>query len=507
MFRSVRNVARLIAIASTLARHDALFPLEQLHIAPFALWIGRRFRRRQIEGRPIENRPGERLALALQTLGPSFIKLGQMLSTRPDLLGEQVASDLAALQDRLPPFDGALARRTVEEEFGRPVSELFRQFDNRAVAAASIAQVHFAVTADGRDVAVKVLRPEIEAAFARDLDLLYWVAGLIHRLRPDLRRLKPVEVVKTFADSTRLEMDLRMEAAAARELGENFEDDPTFRTPGVDWDRTGRRVLTLERVRGIPVDQRERLIEAGHDPTEILGNAAAVFFNQVFRDGFFHADQHPGNAFVDAEGRIVAIDFGIMGRLDRETRYYLADMLMGFLRRDYKAVADVHFRAGYIPPHQSRAAFALALRAIAEPILDRPLHDISIARLLGLLFQVTERFEMETQPQLLLLQKTMLVTEGVGRRLNPDINMWTLARPLIEAWMREHRGPQARIAEQLRALGEAAERLPSAMRNLDRALERLGRPPETDPPAPPARQWPHWAAIALLAAVVLLLAL
>ncbi|MCY4064916.1 MAG: AarF/UbiB family protein, partial [Rhodospirillaceae bacterium] len=333
---------RLIAIAYTLARHDALFPLEQLHIAPFALWIGRRFRKRQIEGRP-----GERLALALQRLGPSFIKLGQMLSTRPDLLGEQVAGDLAALQDRLPPFDGALARRTIEEEFGRPVSELFRQFDNRAVAAASIAQVHFAVTADGREVAVKVLRPEIEAAFARDLDLLYWIAGLVHRLRPDLRRLKPVEVVKTFADSTRVEMDLRMEAAAARELGENFDDDPTFRTPDVDGERTGRRVLTLERIQGIPVDQRDRLIEAGHDPTGILGNAAAVFFNQVFRDGFFHADQHPGNAFVDAEGRIVAVDFGIMGRLDRETRYYLADMLMGFLRRDCRAVADVPFRAGY----------------------------------------------------------------------------------------------------------------------------------------------------------------
>ena len=501
MFRSVRNVARLIAIASTLARHDALFPLERLHIAPFALWIGRRFRRRRIAGRP-----GERLALALQSLGPTFIKLGQMLSTRPDLLGEQVAGDLAALQDRLPPFEGAAARRTVEEELGRPVGDLFRDFDDKAAAAASIAQVHFAVTADGREVAVKILRPEIEAAFARDLDLFYWIAGLVHRLRPDLRRLKPVEVVKTFADSTRVEMDLRMEGAAARELAENFDDDPSFRTPDVDWDRTGRRVLTLERVRGIPVDQRERLIEAGHDPTEILGNAAAVFFNQVFRDGFFHADQHPGNAFVDAEGRIVAVDFGIMGRLDRETRYYLADMLMGFLRRDYKAVADVHFRAGYIPPNQSRAAFALALRAIAEPIFDRPLHDISIARLLGLLFQVTERFEMETQPQLLLLQKTMLVTEGVGRKLNPDINMWTLARPLIEAWMREHRGPQARVMEQLRAISEAVERLPATMRNLDRALERLNRPDE--PPAPPpSRQWPHWAAIVVLAAVVLLLAL
>ena len=499
MFRSVRNVARLIAIAATLARHDALFPLERLPIAPLALWIG--LRRRTVAGRP-----GERLARALERLGPTFIKLGQMLSTRPDLLGEQVAGDLAALQDRLPQFDSAIARRTVEEELGRPVESLFREFDDTAAAAASIAQVHFAVTADGREVAVKLLRPEIEAAFARDLDLLYWIAGLVERLRPDLRRLRPVEVVNTFAASTRLEMDLRMEGAAARQLAENFADEPGFRVPAVDWERTGRRVLTLERIEGIPVDQRERLIEAGHDPTAILANAATVFFNQVFRDGFFHADQHPGNAFVDAGGRIVAVDFGIMGRLDRETRYYLADMLMGFLRRDYDAVAAVHFRAGYIPPGQSRAAFALALRAIAEPIFDRPLHEISIARLLGLLFQVTERFEMETQPQLLLLQKTMLVTEGVGRKLNPDINMWTLAQPLIESWMREHRGPQARIVEQLRAVAEAAERLPATVRKLDLALDRLNRPDEPAPPAAPPL-WPLWAAIAGLAAALFLLAL
>jgi len=502
MFRAVRNVARLFKIAFTLARYDALFPFEQLQIAPFALWVGRRFRKRGIEGRP-----GERLALALQHMGPTFIKLGQMLSTRPDLLGEQVATDLSALQDRLPPFDSKTARRTIEEELDASIDTLFQSFEDTSTAAASIAQVHFAVTADGREVAVKVLRPDIEAAFARDLDLLYWIAGLVYRLRPDLRRLKPVEVVQTFADSTLLEMDFRMEAAAASELAENFSGDPTFKTPDIDWDRTGRRVLTLERIHGIPVDQREKLMAAGHDPTAILGNAAAVFFNQVFRDGYFHADQHPGNAFVDAEGRIVAIDFGIMGRLDRQTRYYLADMLMGFLRRDYGTVADVHFRAGYIPAGKSREAFMQALRAIAEPIFDRPLHEISIAKLLGLLFQVTERFEMETQPQLLLLQKTMLVTEGVGRKLNPDINMWTLARPLIEAWMRDHRGPAARVREHVRAIAEAAERLPVMTRNLDQALERLNRPPAPIRPVQITLQWPVWAAIAMLAAAVFLLAL
>ena len=502
MFRSVRNVARLTKIAYTLARYDALFPLEQLHIAPFALWISRRFRKRHIEGRP-----GERLAQALQRMGPTFIKLGQMLSTRPDLLGEQVATDLAALQDRLPPFETDIARRTIEEELGRPIDALFQQFDDESTAAASIAQVHFGITADGREVAVKVLRPDIEAAFARDLDLLYWVAGLVHRLRPDLRRLKPVEVVQTFAESTQLEMDFRMEASAASELAENFSGDEAFKVPAVDWDRTGRRVLTSERIRGIAIDQRDALMEAGHDPTEILGNAAAVFFNQVFRDGFFHADQHPGNAFVDAEGRLVAIDFGIMGRLERQTRMYLADMLMGFLSRDYGKVADVHFRAGYIPSTKSREGFMQALRAIAEPIFDRPLHEISLAKLLGLLFQVTERFEMETQPQLLLLQKTMLVTEGVGRKLNPEINMWTLARPLIEGWMRQNRGPQARVIEHVRSMVETAERLPAMLQNLDQTLHRLNEAPAPARPLMTPAQWPVWIAIAMLATAVFLLAL
>ncbi|MGH6961425.1 MAG: AarF/UbiB family protein, partial [Dongiaceae bacterium] len=332
--------------------------------------------------------------------------------------------------------------------------------DDTPAAAASIAQVHLARTTDGEEVAVKILRPGIEVAFARDFDLLYWIADLLYRLRPDLRRLKPVDVVRTFADSVKIEMDLRMEAAAAAELGENFAEDPAFRVPRIDWERTAQRVLTLERIRGINIDQREQLIAAGHDPNRLLANSAAVFFNQVFRDGFFHADQHPGNAFVEADGRICAVDFGIMGRLDREHRFYLADMLMGFLSRDYETVAEVHFRAGFVPRHKSKASFMQAIRAIAEPIMDKPLHDISVARLLGLLFQVTENFEMETQPQLLLLQKTMLVTEGVGRKLNPDVNMWSMARPLIEDWMRRNRGPEARIRQAARSALETIERLP-----------------------------------------------
>ncbi len=501
MYRSLRSVARLFGIGRTLARYDALFPFEQLGITPFALRLARLLWRRDMPGRP-----GQRLAQALETLGPTFIKLGQALSVRPDLVGEQVAADLAELRDNLPPFASARARVTIEAELGGPLTQFFRSFDDVPVAAASIAQVHFAVTADGQDAAVKILRPDIEAAFARDLDLFYWLAEMAERLRPDLRRLKPVEVVRIFAESVQLEMDLRMEAAAATELGENFADDPTFRVPRIDWQRTGRRVLTLERIHGINIDRRDELIAAGHDPDRILANAAAAFFNQVFRDGFFHADQHPGNCFIEADGRICALDFGITGRLDRAHRYYLADMLMGFLSRDYEAVAKVHFRAGFVPAHKSQAAFTQALRAIAEPIMDRPMHEISVARLLGLLFQVTETFEMETQPQLLLLQKTMLVTEGVGRRLNPNVNMWTMTRPLIEDWMRRNRGPEARLRQAVSDAVDTVQSVPRLLRGLEGAIARLSEPERARRAVRGTALWPLWSAIAVLAVAVLILA-
>jgi ubiquinone biosynthesis protein len=509
MYRSLRNVVRLMRIARKLARHDALFPIERAGVAPFLVRVAKTLWKRDLPGRP-----GERLAQALEALGPSFIKLGQMLSTRPDVMGEEVANDLAGLRDRLPPFDSATARATIEHELGGPLGRFFLRFDDQPVAAASIAQVHFAATTEGHEVAIKVLRPGIEEAFARDLELFYWCAVMLERLLPEVRRLKPYEVVRTFEESVEIEMDLRMEAAAAVELGENFAGDPVFRVPRIDWERTARRVLTLERIHGINIDRREELIAAGHDPDRILANAAAVFFNQVFRDGFFHADQHPGNCFIEPDGTICALDFGIMGRIDRDHRYYLADMLMGFLRRDYETVAAVHFRAGFVPAHKSKPAFTQALRAIAEPIMDKPLHEISVARLLGLLFEVTKTFEMETQPHLLLLQKTMLVTEGVGRRLNPKVNMWAMARPLIEAWMREHRGPEARVREALRHGFETLEKLPALVGRLDEAVAALG-PPQEAPPArryapPPSAAvplWPVWLSIAGLTLAVLLVAI
>lgn len=502
MTKAIANLFRLFLIARTLARHDALFPLEQLGVAPAVMVLVRWVSRRRAPGRP-----GERLAAACEELGPTFIKLGQALSVRSDLVGEEVAADLSKLQDKLPPFESEQARAIVERELGRDIEELYDRFDPKPIAAASIAQVHFATTAEGEDVAVKILRPDVERIIGRDLDLMYWVADLVERTRPELRRLRPVEVVRTFEDTVRLEMDFRMEAAAAAELAENFTGYPDFHVPKVNWQRTGRRVLTTARVEGIPIDEVEALAEAGLNPRDIIEKSARVFFYQVFRDGFFHADMHPGNMFIGRDGTLMPVDFGIMGRLDRKTRNYLADMLLAFLQRDYRRVADVHFEAGYVPAEKSRDAFTQACRSIGEPILDLPLEQISLARLLAQLFEVTEQFEMETQPQLLLLQKTMLVAEGVSRKLDPEVNMWVLAQPLIEEWMWENRGPAARLRDASEAALTQLERLPTVLHRIElvgRMIEEGGvrLHPETEAALQPAGN-SLWLIGGLAAAVAL----
>ncbi len=470
MLRELRNGARVVATARCLARHNALFMLDLVPTPAPVLWAARLLANGRAQGRP-----GERLARALQELGPAFVKLGQSLAVRGDLLGEAIARDLSELQDRLPSFPAAQAKAVVEADLERPLPELFASFEDRPVAAASIAQVHFAVTPEGEEVAVKILRPGIEAAIERDLDFLLWLAEWAERLRPALRRYRPVETVRMLAATTRNEMDLRLEAAAAGEFRQNCLGDEGFKVPQVDWRRTGRRVVTFERVAGLPTDERAKLVGAGFDPDAILAQAAVVFFNQVFRDGFFHADMHPGNMLIDAEGHIVALDFGIMGRLDLSTRRRLAEILVGFLERDYGRVAAVFFEAGYVPPHQDQAQFQQACRAIGEPILGLPLNEISIGRLLGQLLSIAEQFEMEQQPQLVLLQKTMAVSEGVGRALNPNVNIWQVARPLVEAWIWDNLGPEAQLRRVVTEGVDMLQALPTLVSRHERLLDELER--------------------------------
>jgi len=465
---SLRHILRLLTIARTLARHDALFILEQLKLAPTIVTFAK-----IISSRKEAGRPGERLARAFEELGPSFIKVGQMLSTRSDLLGEEMAADLAKLRDKLPPFSTEQAIASIESEFDRPIEELFKHFDDEPVAAASIAQVHFAITKDGEEVAVKILRPEIENAFNADIEMFFWAARILQRSRPELRRLKPMHTVKVLARSVEIEMDLRFEAAAADELRDNFLGDDSIFVPRIDWQRTGQRVLTTERVHGIPFGDLNEIIAAGHNLDDILEKTANSFFHQVFRDGLFHADMHPGNLFVLPSGAVAIVDFGIMGRLDKTTRRHLAEMLLGFLTRDYRRAAEVHFEAGWIPADQSVEEFTQACRSISEPILDRPQNEISFANLLGQLFQITATFEMETQPQLLLLQRTMLVAEGTGRSLAPEANMWLIARPLIESWMRQNLGPEARIKDATEQTLAALRKLPAVIHGLENSLSQF----------------------------------
>jgi len=387
------------------------------------------------------------LSTALTALGPSYVKLGQFLATRPDVVGAALARDLASLQDKMPPFPQAEAEAAVEHAIGKPVAQLFSSF-GPAVAAASIAQVHRATVArTGRTVAVKILRPNIEHRFKADLNAFYFAARQAEDLSAEARRLRLVEVVDTLARGVMIEMDLRLEAAAASEMAENSKDDPDFRVPTVDWDLTAKDVLTLEWIEGTPLSDRAALLAKGFDLPHLGRAVIQTFLRHAIRDGFFHADMHPGNLFVDGDGRLVAVDFGIMGRLGLKERRFLAEILHGFITRDYHRTAEIHFEAGYVPPHHSVEAFAQAIRAIGEPIHNRPAEDISMAKLLTLLFEVTAIFDMRTRPELLLLQKTMVVVEGVARALDPKLDMWRTAEPVVSEWMSRYLGPVGRIEE------------------------------------------------------------
>ncbi len=436
-----RQFVRLLRITQIFVKHDLDEFVTAIHLfrpyrlllrlAPWRLFVRR--------GQP----RGVRLREALEELGPIFIKFGQMLSTRPDLLPEDIAEELAKLQDRVPPFSGDAAVRLTETALGGKLDSFFSEFNREPIASASVAQVHIARLHDGTEVAVKVLRPGIEPVIERDLELLYLLARLAMRYWPEARRFRAIEVVDEFNKTIHDELDLRVESANASRLRANFEGSSLLYVPKIYWDLTRRTVMVLERIHGIPVSNIEGLKAAGIDMRQLAHNGVEIFFTQAFRDGFFHADMHPGNIFVSPEGQYRAVDFGIMGTLGEQDKRYLAENFLAFFNRDYHAVADAHLRAGWVAPGTNLVEFEAAIRTVCEPVFARPIKDISFGRFLLHLFQTARRFNMEVQPQLVLLQKTLFNIEGLGRRLYPDLDLWETAKPYLERWMSEHMGPRA----------------------------------------------------------------
>jgi ubiquinone biosynthesis protein len=451
----------------------AAMPGEQLDGLPRTGWrLARLLARRRSRRRDRT----ERIGRAVERLGPSYVKLGQFLATRPDVVGHDLALDLARLQDRMETFPTAEAVAAIQGSLGRPIDDLFLEF-GEPVAAASIAQVHPAfVERNGvrTKVAVKVIRPGVRRRFYNDLESYFLAARLQERFIAAARRLKPVEVTQTLAQTTKIEMDLRLEAAALSELGENTREDPGFRVPWVDWERTGRDVVTLEWVDGTKMSNIEALRAAGHDLERLAATLVQSFLRHTLRDGFFHADMHPGNLFVEPDGTIAAVDLGIVGRLGKKERRFLAEILYGFITRDYVRVAEVHFEAGYVPRTHDVLAFAQAIRAIGEPIHGQPAESISMARLLTLLFEITELFDMATRPELLMLQKTMVVVEGVARTLDPHFNMWKTSEPVVGYWIRDNLGPRG-ILSDVRDGANALVSLARQAPDLAARTERLSR--------------------------------
>jgi len=506
MTRPLVHLFRLLRWGRTLARHGALRGIERDPLTPAPV---RRLTRIARLGARVPDQPA--YADAFEALGPAAIKLGQALATRPDLVGEEAAADLFRLQDALPPAPFPLVRAAIERGLGKPIEALFSHFEEQAVGAASIAQVHRAVTTDGRQVAVKVLRPGIEEEMERAIETYEWAAAQAESLGGELARLRPRLVIATFRQWTLRELDLRREAASASELAEGMEAEPGFVVPAVDWSRTSRRVLTIDWVDGIKLADREGLIAAGHDPQKLAATIVRAFLRQAIAEGFFHADMHQGNLFALPDGRIAAIDFGIMGRIDRQARAWLAEILHGLITGNYRRVAEIHFEAGYVPPHHNLAEFTTALRAVGEPIRGLPVKDISIGQMLDGLFAITRAFDMPTQPHLLLLQKTMVMVEGVAQSLDPEINMWETAGPFVGEWLRSELGPEAFIADRLVADVRTLARLPELVRRIEARLP----PPGAAPPPPPLREvevvrigggWWRYSLVALLGAAAGLLA-
>ena len=476
MTSNATHLWRTLKWGRTLARHGALLGIERDTNAPAGI---RRLVRLARLGSFPPSPPA--YAKAFEQIGPAAVKLGQSLATRPDLVGEAAARDLLRLQDALPPVPYAKIKVAIEAGLGAPVETLFRSIDPEPVGAASIAQVHRAVTTEGRDVAIKVLRPGIEEKFGSDIETYEWIAVQAAARGGEIARLRPREVIATFRQWTLRELDLRREAASASELADSMSGEDGYLVPGIDWKRTSRRVMTLDWVEGIKLTDREALAAAGHDLNHLAKTLVQAFLRQAIAEGFFHADLHQGNLFVTPEGRIAAIDFGIMGRVNRQARLWLAEILHGLITGNYRRVAEIHFDAQYVPGHHSIDEFTTALRAVGEPIRGVPVKDISVGNMLDGLFAITREFDMPTQPHLLLLQKTMVMVEGVASTLDPEINMWEVSGPFVSEWLRDELGPEAVVANAFQRAIKAIGDLPDLLGRIEAAWPKPG----AAPPGPP----------------------
>ena len=509
MFAALTDYARLARAGWTLTRHDALVPREFAHLAPAPVRVFGSMTRIGAHSR--KRRPGERLAAAFEKLGPAYVKLGQFMATRPDIIGFEMAADLGRLQDKMPAFSETQARREIENAFGKKIDALFTEF-SAPIAAASIAQAHRATLKDGRKVAVKVLRPEIERIAAREFRAFSRAARHIEAASAAARRMEPVQFIETLKASAAIELDLRMEAGAASELSENLKDEPRLRIPEVIWPLSSRRVLTVEWIDGTPLGDLAALDARGVNRKELAQLVISVFLTQALHTGFFHADMHQGNLIVDDQGRLALIDFGIMGRLDDTARHTFAEIIYGFITRNYKRTAEVHFNAGYITRDHSIDAFAQALRAVGEPLQGRNAAQVDMSRVLQQLFDVTAMFDMHLRPELVLLQRTMVTVEGVARLLDPEVDMWEAATPTVRAYINKAIGPQAQ-ADKLRSATrkalEIAPHLPHYVEEIGKAAEKIAdgrvdlrQPPPRNNKLARAALWFAGAAALLLTVVV-----
>ena len=468
-----KRILKLFQIARKLSTSGAIETINEIHTIPKILNLFFYIISAGSKVKPINNQlsPGEKLCIALQGMGTTFIKLGQFLATRPDIIGEELAKNLEKLQDKVPAFDLYDAKKIIKKEIGENYYKDIEEISD-PIAAASIAQVHLAkIKHQGKEkqVAIKILRPDIEKLFNEELDALMLFAYIVENTFSKAKRLKLVEVVHLLREITNIEMDLRFEAAAANELFENTKYDNGFIVPQIYWNYTTKKILTLDKVEGVSIREYQKLEELGVDLQKLAKNLIQFFLTQAVRDGFFHGDMHQGNLFVDSKGNIIPVDFGIMGRLDKNNRKFLAEILYGFIQRDYVKVAEVHFQAGLVPQDASKEEFAQALRSVGEPIFGQSIKDISGGNLLSQLFEITEKFNMATQPSLLLLQKTMVVVEGVARRIYPETNIWEVSRPVLEEWLKSIKSPKSAIDTALNTSSEILKRIPDLPDLMDRA--------------------------------------